>query len=209
MNTDGKGPVHGTAPFSRAVTEKGESVMLRGVTAIVAFLGALLLLTLAAWAATDDAVVSMTATVDSFGEWEDAAPTIASGDWTGSVDGTTINQVGEDLTVTKAMVLYANANMTLSQTAGANSGILTVGAAADTLTTSYQIQGDVDVPDAAYKAAGAGVGEFFNAGNTYTVTHVSGDGSYAIDLLVQAESDDAAADDAGDYTAGLTITATW
>lgn len=183
--------------------------MLRGVVALGAFLGVLLLLSSAAWAGTDDAVISMTATVDSFAEWADPAPVIASGDWTGSVDGATINQAGEDLTVTKAMTLYANANVTLSQTAGANSGILTTGAAADTLTTSYQIQGDVDVPDAAYKAAGAGAGEFFSAANTYTVTHVSGDGSYAINLLVLAESDDIAADDAGDYTAGLTVTATW
>jgi len=183
--------------------------MLRGVTGIGVFLGAFLLLSLAAWAATDDTVVSMTATVDSFGEWEDAAPVIAAGDWTSTGAGSTISAAGEDLTVTKAMTLYANANMTLTQAGTANAGILTEPGNSDTLITSYQIQGDVDVPDAAYKAAGAGVGEFFNAGNTYTVTHVPGDGSYAIDLLVKAESDDVAASDAGDYVASLTITATW
>ena len=160
-----------------------------------------------AFAATDDAVVSMTATVDSFAEWADPTPTIAAGDWTGSVDGTTISQVAEDLTVTEALTLYTNVDVTLSQAGTANSGILTNGV--ETLTTSYQMQGDVDTPDAAYKAAGAGVGEFFNASNTYTVTHVSGDGLYTINLLVQAESDDTQAEDAGNYTASVTITATW
>ncbi len=160
-----------------------------------------------AFAATDDAVVSMTATVDGFAEWADPAPTIAAGDWLGSVDGTTISQVAEDLTVTEALTLYTNVDVTLTQVGTANSGILTNGA--ETLTTSYQMQGDVDTPDAAYKAAGAGAGEFFNASNTYTVTHVGGDGSYAINLLVQAESDDTQAEDAGNYTASITITATW
>lgn len=165
-----------------------------------------------ALALTDDAVVDMTATVDSFAEWSDATPTVAAGDWTSTGSGSTISGVGEDLTVTKALTLYANDDVTLSQTAGTNSGILTTGAAADTLTTTYQIQGDVGTPDAAYKAAGTGVGpplEFFAATNTYTVTHASGDGSYGINLLVKGESSDAAADDAGSYTAGLTITATW
>ena len=162
-----------------------------------------------ALAGTDVATVGMTATVDSFAEWSVAAPTIAAGDWTSTGAGSTISGVGEDLTVTKALTLYANSTVTLSQAAGTNSGILTTGAAADTLTTTYQIQGDVTVPDAAYKVAGAGVGEFFAAANTYTVTHVSGDGSYGINLLVKGESADAAADDAGSYTAGLTITATW
>ena len=160
-----------------------------------------------AFAGTDDAVVSMTATVESSAEWADPAPTIAAGDWTGSVDGTTISQVGEDLTVTKALTLYTNVNVTLSQAGTANSGILTNGT--ETLTTSYQIQGDVDTPDGAYKAAGTGAGEFFNVSNTYTVTHVGGDGVYAIDLLVKGESDDTQAEDSGDYTASITITATW
>jgi len=51
--------------------------MLRGVVALGAFLGVLLLLSSAAWAGTDDAVISMTATVDSFAEWADPAPVIA------------------------------------------------------------------------------------------------------------------------------------
>lgn len=161
----------------------------------------------AAWAGTDDAAVGITATVDGFAEWSDPSPTIATGDWTGSVDGTTITQVGEDLTVTKALTLYANANVTLTAAGTVSSGIATNGL--ETLTTSYQIQGDVTVPDAAYKAAGIGVGEFFNASNSYSVTHVSGDGSYAINLLVQLESAADQAEDAGSYTCTTTLTATW
>ena len=158
-------------------------------------------------AGTDNCVISMTATVDGVAEWADATPSIAAGDWTGTVSGTTISVVGEDLNVTKALTLYTNVDVSLSQTGSTNSGILTQGV--ETLTTSYQITGDVDTPDAAYKAAGAGAGEFFNVGNTYTVTHVSGDGMYTVNLLVLAESDDGATEDAGDYTAGVTITATW
>ncbi len=159
------------------------------------------------FAGTDDAVVSMTATVDSAAEWANATPTIAAGDWTGSVSGTTISVVGEDLTVTKALTLYTNVDVTLTQAGSTNSGILTQGA--ETLTTTYQIQGDVGTPDAAYKVAGSGAGEFFNASNTYTVTHAGGDGTYTINLLVKAESDNAQAEDSGNYTAGVTITATW
>ena len=160
-----------------------------------------------AWAGSDAAAVGITATVDSFAEWSEASPTIASGDWTGSADGTTISQAAEYLTVTKALTLYANATVTLTAAGTTNSGIATNGT--ETLTTSYQIQGDVGTPDAAYKAAGSGVGEFFEAANTYTVTHVSGDGSYAINLLVKAESEAAKAEDAGSYTCTTTLTATW
>jgi len=161
-----------------------------------------------AFAGTDVATIGMTATVDSFAEWSEASPTIAAGNWTGSAGGTTVNEVGEDLTVTKALTLYANSTVTLTQAGTTNSGILT-SATSDTLTTSYQIQGDVGTPDSAYKAAGTAEGEFFYASNTYSVTHTNGDGSYAINLLVKGESDDEAASDAGSYTASLTITATW
>ena len=182
--------------------------MLRKKMIVAMFVAALLAFAPAAWAAEDAAAVGITATVDGFAEWSEASPTIGAGDWSGGSGGHIV-AVNTTLTYTKALTLYTNVDVTITPTGTTNSGILTTGAAADTLTTSYQIQGDVDVPDAAYKAAGAGVGEFFNAGNTYTVTHVPGDGSYAIDLLVQAESDDVAASDAGDYVASLTITATW
>lgn len=157
--------------------------------------------------ATDDCVVSITGTVEPFAEWSDAAPTIAAGDFTGSVDGTTISQVGEVLETTKALTLYANANITITAAGTANSGIATNGI--ETLTTKYKITGNVTVPDAAWKTAGSGVGEFFNAGNSYSLTHVSGDGSYAINLGVRLESPAARAADAGNYTCSVTLTATW
>ncbi len=161
-----------------------------------------------AWAATDDAAVGITGTVDTFAEWSDAAPTIASGDWTGSVDGSTINQVGEELTVTKALTLYVNVTTTLTAAGTANSGIAT-NTTTDTLTTSYQIQGDVGTPDSAYMAAGTGGGEFFEASNEYTVTHSNGDGSYAINFLVKLVSANDRAQDSGSYTCTTTLTATW
>jgi len=174
---------------------------------MAAFALAALLALVPAMAGTNDATVGMTATVDQFAEWSAATYTIAAGDWAGSVSGTTINKVGESLTVTKALTLYANKNVTLSAAGATNSGIATNGA--ETLTTSYMITGDVGTPDGAYKAAGAGDGEFFSAGNTYLVTHISGDGSYTITLGVKLESESARAENAGDYTCSITMTATF
>ena len=156
------------------------------------------------FADNDATVISMAATVASAAEWADATPEIAVGDWTGG----TITAVGEDLTVTKALTLWTNVDVTLSQAGSTNDGILTNGT--ETLTTSYQITGDVGTPDSGYKAAAAvETTDFFHASNTYAVTHVSGTGAYTINLLVKAESDDAQAEDAGNYEAGVTITATW
>lgn len=186
--------------------------MLRKRTIAAMSAAALLALVLAPRAcnAQDDSVVGMTATVGSFAEWADATPTIATGDWTGTVDGTTITTIGEDLTVSLAMALYANVTVTITAAGTANSGIATHTTTSDTLTTSYQLTGaDITTPDSAWKAAGSGAGEFFEAGNTYEVVHTPGDGSYTVDLEVQLESDDAAVNDAGDYTCEVTMTAAW
>jgi len=155
-----------------------------------------------AWGGSAPATVSITATVDSFAEWANASPTIAAADWDGHV--TAVNQTR---TVTKALTLYANVNTTLTPTAGDNSGILTNGT--ETLTTGYKITGDVVTPDADYKAAGSGGGQFFNAANTYSITQVAGDGSYALSLSVRAISPNNRAPDTGDYTCGVTLTASW
>ena len=147
------------------------------------------------------ASVSITATVDSFAEWANASPAIVAGDWTGHVGA-----VDQTRTASLALTLYANVTITLTPTS-TGTGILTNGT--NTLSTSYKIAGDVTVPDAAYKPAGTGSGEFFAAANTYTVTHVAGDGSYGINLLVQAVSPNNRAPDAGDYSCGVTLTASW
>lgn len=150
------------------------------------------------------ATVSITATVDPFAEWADNAPVIAAGDWSGHI--TAVNQTR---TVTKGLTLLSNVTVTVTPTAGANGGTLTHPTlASQTLATAYQLQGDVTVPDAAYKTAGAGAGQFFNAGNTYTVTHVAEDGTYSLSLLVRAVSG-AVAPDADDYTCGVVLTASW
>jgi len=148
------------------------------------------------------ATVSIAATVDTFAEWANASPAIAPGDWGGH-----IGAANQTRTATKALALYANVTTTLTPTAGTNSGVLTNGT--DTLATSYKITGDVTVPDVAYKPAGSAGGEFFAAANTYTVTQVAGDGSYAINLSVQAVSPNNRAPDAGDYTCGVVLTASW
>jgi len=150
---------------------------------------------------SDAATVSITATVDSFAEWANAAPAIAAADWTAH-----ISAVDQAITASLALTLYANVNTTVTPTAGASSGILTNGT--ETLSTSYKITGDVGTPDTDYKAAGAGEGAFFNE-NTYSVTHVAGDGSYALTLGAKAVSPNNRAPDAGDYSCGVVLTATW
>jgi len=157
-----------------------------------------------AWAGSAPAVVSITATVDSFAEWANASPAIAAANWSAH-----IGAVNQAQTATKALTLYANVTITLTPTGSTNSGILTNGT--DTLSTSYQITGDVTVPDAAYKAAGTAEGQFFatSPANTYTVTQDPGDGSYAINLLVQAVSPNNRAPNSGDYTCEVTLTAAW
>ena len=147
------------------------------------------------------AVVTITATVDSFAEWADTSPEIDAEDWTGHVGA-----VDQTRTASLALTLYANVTITLTPSS-TGTGILTNGT--NTLSTSYQITGNVTVPDTAYKPAGTGAGEFFAAANTYTVTHVAGDGSYAINLLVQAVSPNDRAPDAGEYSCGVTLTASW
>jgi len=147
------------------------------------------------------ASVSITATVDSFAEWANASPAIVAGDWTGNV-----NAVDQTRTASKALSLYSNFSITLTPTS-TGTGILTYGT--ETLSTSYKITGEVTVPDAAYKPAGTGAGEFFAGANTYTVTHVAGDGAYGINLLVQAVSPNNRAPDAGNYTCNVTLTASW
>lgn len=165
-------------------------------------------LTASAEDGTHDAVVTLTAHVEQFAEWADTTPDLVAGDFTGSGDGTTINHVGEFVTATKVMTLYANEDVTITAAATTNGGIATEPTNSDTLTTSYKITGDV-AGSADYLLAGAGVGQFFNGGNTYVVTHVPNDGAYTINLGVKLETDTDRAHDAGDYTCQITLTATW
>lgn len=153
----------------------------------------------------DAATVTINATVEAFAEWEDDAPTIATTDWD---NGDTITASGQAITASLDMTLFSNITATVTPTAGANSGILTNGT--ETLETSYMVTGDVTTDDVDYVAAGSEMGEFFNAGNTYEVAHVSGDGgNYSVVLGVKAVSPSDGAVDAGDYTCGVVMTASW
>jgi len=165
-----------------------------------------LMLAPTASAGSAPAIVSIAATVDSFAEWADAAPGIAANAWD---EQATITSVDQAITATLALTLYANVATTITPTGSTNSGILTNGT--ETLSTSYQITGDVTDFDTGYLAAGTASGQFFatSPANTYTVTHAPGDGSHAINLLVQAVSPNNRAPDAGNYSCGVTLTASW
>jgi hypothetical protein len=170
-------------------------------------LAAACLLAMPSFATATDTVttVSISAQVDGFAEWADPTPAIAVGDWDGHITAVNTAQV-----VTKPIVLYTNINVTITPTAGANGGVLTNGA--QTLITEYKLTGAplALTADAAFKAAGAAAGEFFNAANNlYAITHVAGTGTYTINLVVQMKSQQDVAPDAGVYTAGVVLTASW
>jgi len=169
-----------------------------------------LMLAPTASAGSAPAVVTITATVDSFAEWAAPLPSITAGDWfAGGIPATSFSAVNQTLTASLALTLYANVATTITPTGSTNSGILTNGT--ETLSTSYKITGNVTAPDEAYKPAGTAGGQFFATApaNTYTVTHAAGDGSHAINLLVQAVSPNNRAPDAGNYSCGVTLTASW
>ena len=174
--------------------------MFKGTMALAVLVG-IFIPALVQAASAPPATVTITATVDGFAEWANTAPAIVAADWTGH-----ITQASQTRTVSLANTLYTNVDTTITPTAGTNSGILTLGA--QTLTTAYQITGSVDTPDVAYKVAAAGAGQFFNAGNTYVLTHVPGTGSYTVNLLAQMSSG-VLAPDAGDYSCTVVLTASW
>ncbi len=145
--------------------------------------------------------VTITATVDSFAEWDVTSPAIEASDFDGH-----ITSVDQAITALQTLTLYANVNTTITPTGGVNVGILS--SETDTLTTSYKMSGDEIEDDAEWIVAGTGTGEFF-AANTYSVTHEDGVGAYEVTLHVRAEGPGDRAPDAGDYTCGVVLTASW
>jgi hypothetical protein len=181
---------------------KGETMFKGRISLKWAFVVVGLLMPVMAHAASaPPATVTITATVDGFAEWASTTPAIVAADWTGH-----ITQASQSRTVSLANTLYTNVDTTITPTAGTNSGILTNGS--QTLITEYQITGNVNTPDVAYKAAAAGAGQFFDVANTYALTHVPGTGTYTVNLLARMTSG-AVAPDAGDYTCTVVLTASW
>jgi hypothetical protein len=151
--------------------------------------------------------IDVTATVDQFAEWADTANnyTIAATDFSGH-----INTVSQTRTATRNLTLYSNIAVTLSATTTAGSpnysGILTDGSGTYTLTTQYSITGAGITPVNPGLLAPA---TFFNVTNTYALAHSAGVGSYTVTLTVTAASPAASAPEAGNYTCGLALVATW
>ena len=147
--------------------------------------------------------IAITATVDQFAEWATVAPIAAA-----AFDGH-VNAVNQTRTAHEDLTLYSNINVTLAATTTVGnpdySGILTDASATYTLSTAYKISGAGIAGSGALLAPAA----FFNVANTYALTHTAGQGSYTVTLTVTAASPAASAPEAGDYTCGLALTATW
>jgi hypothetical protein len=147
--------------------------------------------------------ITVTVHVDTFAEWADSANTY-------SVTIPTITLSGQTRTGTRNLTLYSNVNVTLSATAGANSGILTssVGTGSGTLDTTYSLGGTGITPTNPLNTGQLDTTTFF--ANTYDLAHVQGDGgSYTVTLTVEASSPTTGAPESDDYTCGLSLTATW
>jgi hypothetical protein len=137
--------------------------------------------------------ITVSATVDTFAEWD---PTN-----TYTVTFATINS-RSTASASRNLTLYANINCGITATAVTNSGVLTNGSY--TLTTTYRISGD-----ASGDGNMLGTAAFFNAGNSYAVTHTPGDGQYTVTLEVDAAPPGTGAPEAGTYECELSLTATW
>ena len=148
--------------------------------------------------------ITVTETVDQFAEWG-TVTNITVANFSGH-----ITQVNQTRTATKNLTLYANIAVTLAATTTSGSpdfsGILTDSSATYTLTTQYSITGAGITPVNPGLLAPA---TFFTGGNTYALAHTAGVGSYTVVLTVTAASPAASAPEAGDYSCGLAITATW
>ena len=171
------------------------------VITLLALTGALLLGNASAWSKSTSTTITINATVDKFAEWADAGPIIVQSDWPA------INKVGQSRTVSKPLTLYTNTDTTITTAAGENGGILRRGS--QMLTTQYKLTGKLTNPDSHFKPAGSKSGEFFNPGNVYDVAHVTGVGSYPINLDVQITSPPAEAVDPGQYTCTIILTVGW
>jgi hypothetical protein len=139
--------------------------------------------------------ITVNATVDTFAEWSSTTPV--------TINLGTINSMS-GATASHAFTLYSNVDCAIagSTNAGGNNGVLTSGSY--TVPTRYRISGDV-TGSANLLAATA----FFDAGNTYAVDHVAGDGgSYSVTLEVEALPS-GGAPESGSYTCGLTLVASW
>ena len=146
--------------------------------------------------------ITISARVDAFAEWADAAPVIFETEWSAP-----INKVHQSRTVSRTVILYSNTDAIISAQPGPNAGILTNGS--ETLQTAYQFTGPLAEPDSAFKEAGTAPGQFFNSQNNYHLAYQRGTGAYPLTLTVQMSSPPAAAPETGIYTCGVILTAEW
>jgi hypothetical protein len=142
--------------------------------------------------------ISITGTVDQFAEWA-SVTNIAATDFSGHITGT-----NQTKTAHTDLTLYTNLDVTIAATAGTNSGILT-DASSNTLVTAYDITSAAISVDPGMQAAAA----FFNVANTYSLVHTAGTGSYTVRLTVSMSSPTNSAPDAGNYSCGLALTASF
>src|SRR4051812_20707329 len=108
----------------------------------------LMILPGAASGGTATTTLHISARVEKFAEWADAAPVIVETDWPGA-----IHKSNQARAVSRSILLYSNTDAVITAKPGLNGGVLTNGA--QTLATAYKITGAVTNPDRDFKPPSA------------------------------------------------------
>jgi hypothetical protein len=149
--------------------------------------------------------ITVTATVDAFAEWATTNDyAIDAADFNGHITAVT-----QTRTATRDLTLYTNVAVTVTAAGGTNAGILKdVTTSTHVLTTQYNLTANSGA-NGWLGAATALTDPATFFGRSYALDIATAAGTYTMRLTVTATPPAGAAPVADDYTAGLSLTATW
>jgi hypothetical protein len=192
--------------------------MFKKSLVLAALAAGLLVPTISRATNTDSGTITITATVESYFEWDSGNTYAVDKDtgWTGGT-GTSASHIGKPGDVIQAsqpLTVNTNTDPVFTLTGLTNSGVLTEAGTSTTLKTSYKLSthtlGSITASNAGFfDAAGIGALSAFNAANTWTLTH-STTGTSNLNLEVKAEIPSGITlPKAANYTCTVKITAAW
>jgi hypothetical protein len=149
--------------------------------------------------------INVTVTVDAFAEWAAAnSYTIAATDFDGHITGAT-----QTRTATRDLTFYTNVAVTITAAGGTNAGVLTdATTSTHPLTTQYNLTANSGANTWLGAATALATPVTFFA-RSYPLDISSAAGTYTMRLTVTATPVAGSAPAADNYTAGLSLTATW
>ncbi len=190
--------------------------MFKKMLTLAVISAGLLIPTLSDATTTDSGDITITATVETYFEWDSANVLAIDKDagWTGGtgVSASHIGKPGDVIQATHVLTVNTNADASFQISAVANGGVLTEAGTGTKLKTSYMLTtgtlGAIVGPGF-LDAEGAGVLGAFDAANAWALTHDAA-GQSNLNLEVKAEIPAGITlPAAADYTCQIKITATW